>query len=160
MMKKNILMVLLVVFMLVLGACGKTDNLAEAYGSFECQNADGSTSGIVIDKEAVQFENVNMDELKNIKVAFEVQKEVAALEREGATVDEQAKEEMSQKYNKEIDWSNFIDAKFEYAAEYEEDSQTVYFESVTGNQNELFFSYDLKYQTLTIYNVEFIKIAD
>ncbi|MBE5865865.1 MAG: hypothetical protein E7292_06570 [Lachnospiraceae bacterium] len=158
-MKKKVVIVLLTGCMLLLGACSNANNFAKAYGSFEYINSDGSASGIVIDKEAVQFENVDMDELKNMKVAFEVQKEVAALEREGVTVDEQKKEDIRQKLNQEFEWSGFGDAKFEYTAEYEEDSQTVYFESVTGNQNELFFSYDLNTQKLSIYNVEFAKAS-
>lgn len=159
-MKKKVVTVLLTGCMLVLGACGKADNLAKAYGNFEYLNPNGSASAIVIDKEAVQFENVDMDELKNIKVAFEVQKEVAALERDGVIVDEQKKEDIRQKLNQEFEWSEFADAKFEYTAEYEEDSQTVYFESVTGNKNELFFSYDLNAQKLSIYNVEFAKASN
>ena len=53
-----------------------------------------------------------------------------------------------------------MDASFKYNAEYEEDSQAVYFESVAGNEYELYFSYNLKYKTLTIYGTEFKKTSD
>ena len=161
-MKKIVICLCLCMFTLLFAACGNgKSTVKESYGTFEYENADGSVASIVINKDEVCFQNVKVEELKNAKVEFEVHKEVMNLEKErNEKVDEKEKEEIYEKYNSEIDWSNFVDASFKYNAEYEEDSQAVYFESVAGNEYELYFSYNLKYKTLTIYGTEFTKISD
>ena len=159
-MKKITLIGILSIMLLLLGACGKVSKVEDAYGKFEYDNADGSKAYIIIEKDEITFDNVNIDELKKTKVAFEVQKEVTRQEQKGNSLSDEDKTELEEKYNQEIDWNSFINASFQYNAEYEEDTQAVYFESATGNQNELFFTYDLKYKTITIYNTEFTKTSD
>ena len=75
-------------------------------------------------------------------------------------VDEEEKALIREKYNSEIDWSSFEDGSFKYNVEYDEDSQSVWVESATGNEYEMYATYDLKYETLTIYNMEFSKTSE
>ena len=161
MKKKITLIVLLCVFSFILSACGDSDNVKESYGTFEYENTDGSLATIIIDEEEITFQNVNIDEMKNAKVEFEVYKEVMRLEKESSEeVAEEEKEAIRAKYNSEIDWSSFEDGSFKYNVEYDESSQTIWFESVTENEYEMYGTYDLKYKTLTIYNVEFRRTSE
>ena len=159
-MKKLKLYMLLGIFTIILGGCGDSNHKKETYGTFEYKNIDGSIATIIVDEEEITFQNVNIDEMKNAKVEFEVYKEVMKLEKENfEKVDEEEKEQIREKYNSEIDWSSFEDANFKYNIEYDEESQSVWVESATGNEYEMYATYDLKYETLTIYNVEFSKTS-
>lgn len=161
MRRKRILFVLLGAFAFILGACGDSNHIKESYGTFEYENTDGSIATITVDEEEITFQNVNVDEMKNAKVEFEVYKEVMRIEKENfEKVDEEEKEEIRAKYDSEIDWSSFEDGSFKYNVEYDESSQSIWFESDTENEYEMYGTYDLKYETLTIYNVEFNKTSD
>lgn len=160
-MEKLKICFILCIFTFILGGCGDSNHEKETYGTFEYENADGSIATITVNEEEITFQNVNIDEMKNAKIEFEVHKEVMRLEKENyEKVDEEEKALIREKYNSEIDWSSFEDGSFKYNVEYDEDSQSVWVESATGNEYEMYATYDLKYETLTIYNMEFSKTSE
>lgn len=149
---------LFIMILILMAGCDHTGKeIEQSYGKYKYEDSDGQTEIIEINQDEIKFDNVDVNALKGIKATFEAQKEINKLEKEGMVVDDNKKKDLKEKYFEEIDWSSFYNQSFSYNAEYEEESQAVYFESVTENDNEIYFSYDLKHKTLTVYNIEFTK---
>lgn len=156
--KEIIRISLLILMLMLLDGCDHTANeIKQAYGKYVYENSAGKTEIIEINQDEIRFDNVDVNALKEIKATFEAQREINKLEQEGKVVDENQRKTIKEKYQGEIDWSDFYNQSFSYNAEYEEDSQAIYFESVTGNENEMYLSYDLKHKMLTVYTIEFKK---
>lgn len=155
--KLYIIFCLLFCLSFIICGCSSSNRVYnEVYGTYKYQADNGNEQIIVVEKDNIRFEGLDLEKIKEKKAAINFAKKKSELEQEGKSLSEEESEKLIKEYTKNINLNNFLNSSFcEYKSDYSEDTQEVYIETVTKNAEELFLVYNLKKKTITLYDTIF-----
>ena len=122
------------------------------------EKSEKNVQTITITEESINFDAINLEQIKLTKTAINFAKEKTKLEQNGEVISEQEGEALLEKCKNEINLDHFQNASCDYEYEYSQDEQCIYITTNTQKENELYLSYDLKRETLTLCEMDFQKV--
>lgn len=154
---KKILIYMACVVILNIAGCGFLKNITEeAYATYEYQNKNGEMAEISINKNEISFHNIDVSVIQEKKAAMMQLKEGKKQEAEGKTLSEKEKAELLEECMTKVNVDGLKECSCEYASEYAEESQAVYFDMEIEKES-ITLIYDLKHETLNFYDMVFLK---